>query len=328
MRVEIEEVIPLPNVFIALFSAVIVCLLSGPFLIPFLRKLKFGQHVRTDGPRAHLQKAGTPTMGGLMFFLSLLVSLLLVGEYSLRLQILFLTTLGFGLIGFCDDFIKIIMKRPLGLKAGQKIIGQIIIASVFIYMALVHLERGTEILVPGTSVYLNLGWFYPCFALFVLIGTVNAVNLTDGLDGLAAGVTAFTALGYLLISKAWGLPEVSVFSAALLGSCLGFLFFNQHPARIFMGDTGSLALGGAVGALAILTKTEVLLLVLGGIYVVEALSVILQVLYFKITGGQRLFLMAPLHHHFQHKGWTEAKISYIYTVITVLSGIICLLSVI
>jgi len=308
----------LPNVFIALFSAVIVCLLSGPFLIPFLRKLKFGQHVRTDGPRAHLQKAGTPTMGGLMFFLSLLVSLLLVGEYSLRLQILFLTTLGFGLIGFCDDFIKIIMKRPLGLKAGQKIIGQIIIASVFIYMALVHLERGTEILVPGTSVYLNLGWFYPCFALFVLVGTVNAVNLTDGLDGLAAGVTAFTALGYLLISKAWGLPEVSVFSAALLGSCLGFLFFNQHPARIFMGDTGSLALGGAVGALAILTKTEVLLLVLGGIYVVEALSVILQVLYFKITGGQRLFLMAPLHHHFELKGWSEQQVVFTFWAVAAL----------
>jgi phospho-N-acetylmuramoyl-pentapeptide-transferase len=318
LRVEIEEVIPLPNVFIALFSAVIVCLLSGPFLIPFLRKLKFGQHVRTDGPRAHLQKAGTPTMGGLMFFLSLLVSLLLVGEYSLRLQILFLTTLGFGLIGFCDDFIKIIMKRPLGLKAGQKIIGQIIIASVFIYMALVHLERGTEILVPGTSVYLNLGWFYPCFALFVLVGTVNAVNLTDGLDGLAAGVTAFTALGYLLISKAWGLPEVSVFSAALLGSCLGFLFFNQHPARIFMGDTGSLALGGAVGALAILTKTEVLLLVLGGIYVVEALSVILQVLYFKITGGQRLFLMAPLHHHFELKGWSEQQVVFTFWAVAAL----------
>ncbi|HHY05403.1 MAG TPA: phospho-N-acetylmuramoyl-pentapeptide-transferase [Clostridia bacterium] len=308
----------MPNVFIALFSAVIVCLLSGPFLIPFLRKLKFGQHVRTDGPRAHLQKAGTPTMGGLMFFLSLLVSLLLVGEYSLRLQILFLTTLGFGLIGFCDDFIKIIMKRPLGLKAGQKIIGQIIIASVFIYMALVHLERGTEILVPGTSVYLNLGWFYPCFALFVLVGTVNAVNLTDGLDGLAAGVTAFTALGYLLISKAWGLPEVSVFSAALLGSCLGFLFFNQHPARIFMGDTGSLALGGAVGALAILTKTEVLLLVLGGIYVVEALSVILQVLYFKITGGQRLFLMAPLHHHFELKGWSEQQVVFTFWAVAAL----------
>ncbi|MGI6587542.1 MAG: phospho-N-acetylmuramoyl-pentapeptide-transferase [Peptococcia bacterium] len=304
----------LQSIFIAFISAVIVCLLSGPFLIPFLRKLKFGQHVRTDGPKAHLQKAGTPTMGGLMFFLGLLISLLLAGEYSFHSQVLFLTTLGFGLLGFLDDFIKVIMKRPLGLKAREKIIGQLFIAGIFTYVALVSLGRGTEILVPGTSVYIDLGWFYPLFAIFVLVGTVNAVNLTDGLDGLAAGVTVFTALGYLLITKAWGLMEISIFSAALLGSCLGFLFFNLYPARIFMGDTGSLALGGAVGALAILTKTELLLLILGGVYVVEALSVILQVLYFKITGGNRLFLMAPLHHHFELKGWSEQRVVFTFWI--------------
>ncbi|MDD4146430.1 MAG: phospho-N-acetylmuramoyl-pentapeptide-transferase [Clostridia bacterium] len=300
------------ELYIAFFSAVVVCLLSGPFLIPFLRRLKFGQHIRTDGPKAHLQKAGTPTMGGLMFFLSLLLSLLLTGVSNFRLQLLFLITLGFGLIGFFDDFIKVIMKRPLGLRAREKILGQIILASVFTYIAVVYLGRGTGLLVPGMSGYLNLGWFYLPFAVFVLVGTVNAVNLTDGLDGLAAGVTVFTALAYLLITKAWGLTDLSIFSAALLGSCLGFLFFNLYPARIFMGDTGSLALGGAVGALAILTKTELLLLILGGVYVAETFSVILQVLYFKITGGKRIFLMTPLHHHFELKGWSEQRVVFTF----------------
>jgi len=302
----------LRELYIAFFSAVVVCLLSGPFLIPFLRRLKFGQHIRTDGPKAHLQKAGTPTMGGLMFFLSLLLSLLLTGVSNFRLQLLFLITLGFGLIGFFDDFIKVIMKRPLGLRAREKILGQIILASVFTYIAVVYLGRGTGLLVPGMSGYLNLGWFYLPFAVFVLVGTVNAVNLTDGLDGLAAGVTVFTALAYLLITKAWGLTDLSIFSAALLGSCLGFLFFNLYPARIFMGDTGSLALGGAVGALAILTKTELLLLILGGVYVAETFSVILQVLYFKITGGKRIFLMTPLHHHFELKGWSEQRVVFTF----------------
>jgi phospho-N-acetylmuramoyl-pentapeptide-transferase len=318
----------LRELYIAFFSAVVVCLLSGPFLIPFLRRLKFGQHIRTDGPKAHLQKAGTPTMGGLMFFLSLLLSLLLTGVSNFRLQLLFLTTLGFGLLGFFDDFIKVIMKRPLGLRAREKILGQIILASVFTYIAVVYLGRGTGLLVPGMSGYLNLGWFYLPFAVFVLVGTVNAVNLTDGLDGLAAGVTVFTALAYLLITKAWGLTDLSIFSAALLGSCLGFLFFNLYPARIFMGDTGSLALGGAVGALAILTKTELLLLILGGVYVAETFSVILQVLYFKITGGKRIFLMTPLHHHFELKGWSEQRVVFTFwtaaTLFAVLAVVIIL----
>ena len=172
---------------------------------------------------------------------------------------------------------------------------------MFIYFTLNYLGRGTTIFYSRWALSFNLGWLYPCFALLVIIGTVNAVNLTDGLDGLAAGVTAFAALGYFFIGKIIQFPEISLFSIALLGSCLGFLFFNIYPARIFMGDTGSLALGGALGGLAILTKTELLLVILGGIYVLEALSVILQVLYFKYTKGRRLFLMAPLHHHFELK---------------------------
>lgn len=313
----------LSKIYPAFLLALIVSLGSGLFLLPFLRCLKLGQQVRLDGPQTHLQKAGTPTMGGLVIFIGLLVSLWAMGGIrNIYLLVLGGTTLAFGLLGFLDDFIKIIRKRPLGLRALQKIGGQIIIATCFIYVALVYLQRGTEILIPGFSFYGDLGRFYPFFAFFVLIGATNAVNLTDGLDGLAVGVTSLATLGYLFIGKAWGLTEVSIFSAALLGSCLGFLFFNLYPARVFMGDTGSLALGGALGALAILTKTELFLLVLGGVYVLEALSVILQVVYFKITGGQRLFLMAPLHHHFELKGWREPRIVlFFWLVAALLTGI-------
>lgn len=300
------------GIYLAFFSAVAACLLSGPFIISFLRKLKFGQHIRTDGPKAHLQKAGTPTMGGIMILLSLFIGLLLTGEYNSRLQLLFLTTLGFGLIGFLDDFITIIMKRPLGLKAREKILGQLIIAGIFTYLVITYLGRGTELDVPGLSRSFDLGWLFFPFSIFVLVGAANAVNLTDGLDGLAAGITVFALLAYLLITKAWAFTDMSIFCAALLGSCLGFLFFNIYPARIFMGDTGSLALGGAVGALAVLTKTELLLLVLGGVYVIETLSVILQVIYFKITGGKRLFLMSPLHHHFELIGWSEKRVVFTF----------------
>ena len=302
----------LQNYFGAFFSAVAICLLSGPLMISFLRKLKFGQHVRTDGPKGHLQKAGTPTMGGVMILLSLFIALLFTGVYDFRLQMLFLITLGFGIIGFLDDIIKIIMKRPLGLKALEKMLGQIIIAGIFTYVAVTYLGRGTVLFIPGTALSYNLGWLYFPFAMFVLVGAVNAVNLTDGLDGLAAGITIFTLLAFFLITKTWGLTDVSIFCAALLGSTLGFLFFNIYPARIFMGDTGSLALGGAIGALAILTKTELLLIVLGGVFVVETLSVIIQVLYFKVTGGNRLFLMSPLHHHFELKGWSERRVVFTF----------------
>jgi len=302
----------LQSYFGVFFSAVAICLLSGPLMISFLRKLKFGQHIRTDGPKGHLQKAGTPTMGGVMILLSLFIALLFTGVFDFRLQVLFLITLGFGIIGFLDDIIKIFMKRPLGLKAREKMLGQIIIAGIFAYVAVTYLGRGTVLFIPGTTVSFNLGWLYLPFAMFVLVGAVNAVNLTDGLDGLAAGITIFTLLAFFLITKTWGLTDVSIFCAALLGSTLGFLFFNIYPARIFMGDTGSLALGGAIGALAILTKTELLLIVLGGVFVAETLSVIIQVLYFKGTGGNRLFLMSPLHHHFELKGWSERRVVFTF----------------
>ncbi len=295
------------DVLMAGIIASATCLVSGPLFIPFLRRLKFGQHIRTDGPKGHLQKAGTPTMGGIMFFLSLTLGTLLVRGLTTELVIMLLVTSGFGFIGFLDDFIKVVMKRPLGLKAREKLLGQIILAGLLAYTAVVNLGRGTEVPIPGTDVSLQLGWLYIPFAVFVMVGTNNGVNLTDGLDGLAAGVTLFSALAYLLITKAWGLADLSVFSGALVGTCLGFLFFNIHPARVFMGDTGSLALGGAIGALAVLTKTELLLPLLGGIYVLETLSVIIQVLSFKFT-GKRVFRMSPLHHHFELSGWSEGRV--------------------
>lgn len=300
------------NYHLALIFALAICLISGPVLIPFLHKLKFGQQIRNDGPKTHLKKAGTPTMGGIMFFFGMAVCFFFTGEISSRLLVLLLIMFGYGLIGFFDDAIKIVMKRSLGLTAREKILGQLILAAVFAYVAVAYLGRGTDLVFPGSSFHLQLGWLYFPFAVLVVVGTANAINLTDGLDGLAAGVTIFPALVYLLIANAWGLTDVRLFCAALLGSCLGFLFYNMHPARIFMGDTGSLALGGAVGALAVLTETELLLPLLGGIYVINTLSVILQVGYFKLTRGQRLFLMAPLHHHFELLGWGEQKVVFLF----------------
>lgn len=310
------------KIYMAIIYAMVVCVISGPFFLPLLRKLKFGQHIRTDGPKAHLKKAGTPTMGGLIILLSLTLSLILTGELSSRVCVIFLVTLGFGLIGFFDDFIKVVRKRSLGLRAYEKILGQLILAAVFTYVAVVYQGRGTDLVIPGIKTSLDLGWFYIPFAILVMVGATNAVNLTDGLDGLAAGVTIFVAVAYLLISRAWGFVDLSLFSAALLGSCLGFLFFNIHPARVFMGDTGSLALGGAIGALAILTKTELMLPILGGVYVLEALSVIVQVAYFRITGGKRLLLMSPLHHHYELLGWSEQQVVLTFWTVAALFAIL------
>jgi phospho-N-acetylmuramoyl-pentapeptide-transferase len=312
----------LQKIYMAIIYAMVVCVISGPFFLPLLRKLKFGQHIRTDGPKAHLKKAGTPTMGGLIILLSLTLSLILTGELSSRVCVIFLVTLGFGLIGFFDDFIKVVRKRSLGLRAYEKILGQLILAAVFTYVAVVYQGRGTDLVIPGIKTSLDLGWFYIPFAILVMVGATNAVNLTDGLDGLAAGVTIFVAVAYLLISRAWGFVDLSLFSAALLGSCLGFLFFNIHPARVFMGDTGSLALGGAIGALAILTKTELMLPILGGVYVLEALSVIVQVAYFRITGGKRLLLMSPLHHHYELLGWSEQQVVLTFWTVAALFAIL------
>lgn len=251
-------------------------------------------------------------MGGVMFFLSLSLGTVLSVGLSDQGTAVLLATISFGMIGFFDDFIKVVMKRPLGLKAREKLLGQILLAALFAIVAVKYLHRGTDLLIPGTGFLLQLGWWYIPFAAFVTVSAVNAVNITDGLDGLAAGVTLFAALAYLLLTVAWKMPELAVFSGALLGTCLGFLFFNINPARLFMGDTGSLALGGALACLAIMTKTELLLPLLGGVYVIETFSVIIQVVYFRLTGGKRIFRMSPLHHHFELAGWGEQKVVFFF----------------
>lgn len=305
------------DILLALAISTGTCLIITPLLIPALRRLRFGQSVRGDGPKRHLQKQGTPTMGGMMFFFSITLGTIFIAKGSLVTYVLLLFTLGYGLIGFVDDYIKIVKRRSLGLKARDKLLGQFFLSIILAWVAVNYLGRGTDIIIPFVGTSINLGWAYLPFVIIVAVGTTNAVNLTDGLDGLASGITLFVALGYVLIGFKSQLFSVTVFSAALVGSCLGFLVFNAYPARVFMGDTGSLALGGAIAALAVVTKTELFLPIIGGIYVVEAVSVIIQVISFKFT-GERVFLMSPLHHHYELKGWSEQKVVFTFWTVAAL----------
>ncbi|MBP1759328.1 MAG: Phospho-N-acetylmuramoyl-pentapeptide-transferase [Firmicutes bacterium] len=276
--------------------ALIITLVLSPFLIPVLRILKFGQNVRDDGPKRHLKKAGTPTMGGIIFLVGIIVSALVTAEQPTSLEMVTLVgiTLGYGLIGFVDDFIKVVMHRSLGLRAYQKLIGQFSLAFILMWVSIHWLGRGTDIAIPFTSIHLELGWFYYVLVALVIVLMTNAVNLTDGLDGLAAGSTMVAGVAYVVIALLAAIhgvavlaheTDMAVFAAALVGGTLGFLRFNTYPARIFMGDTGSLALGGALASLAVLTKSEFVFIVIGGLFAVEALSVILQVISFQIGGS-------------------------------------------
>ena len=301
-----------------------VCLMIGPVLIPALQRLKFGQSIRSDGPERHLQKQGTPTMGGVMFFFSLILGTLFLAGDSYFTYFLLACALGFGLIGFIDDYIKIVKKRSLGLTAKQKIVGQLVLSIVLSVLAVNVMQISTEVLLPIVGGSVEFGAMYIPFLIFLLVGTTNAVNLTDGLDGLASGVTLIVALGYTLIGVLQGQMAVIVFSAALAGSCLGFLVFNHHPAKVFMGDTGSLLLGGAVAALAIMTKTELLLPLIGIIYVSEVVSDIIQVGVYKWK-KVRVFKMAPLHHHFELCGWSETKVVRVFWAVTAIAVLLTLL---
>ena len=301
-------------------TAFIVCALIGPVLIPYLHKLKFGQSIRECGPASHMAKNGTPTMGGLMMLAALLVALLW-GNFTPHVIIALVLTVGHAVIGFIDDYIKVVMKRNLGLTAKQKFLLQFILAGAYVYFAETHI-RNTELWVPGINAVIDLGWGYYVLAFLLLVGTTNAVNLTDGLDGLVSFVSLPVTMVFAFIAYMQGMLDLSGFSLGLTGACLGFLLFNRHPARVFMGDTGSLALGGAIAALALLTRTELLLVIVGGIYVAEALSVIIQVTYFRFSGGKRIFRMSPLHHHFELGGWPEVKVVRVFTVVS------CVLSVI
>ena len=300
-------------------TAFIVCALVGPVLIPYLHKLKFGQSIRECGPASHMKKSGTPTMGGLMMLAALIIALLW-GQFTPHVIIALVLTVGHAVIGFIDDYIKVVMKRNLGLTAKQKFLLQFILAGAYVYFAETHIHN-TELWVPFVNMTVDLGWAYYVLAFLLLVGTTNAVNLTDGLDGLVSFVSLPVTMVFAFIAYMQGMLDLCGFSLGLTGACLGFLLFNRHPAQVFMGDTGSLALGGAVAAMALLTHTELLLVIVGGIYVAEALSVIIQVTYFRFSGGKRIFRMAPLHHHFELGGWKEVKVVRVFMFVS------CVLSI-
>ncbi|NLC43706.1 MAG: phospho-N-acetylmuramoyl-pentapeptide-transferase [Clostridiales bacterium] len=326
--------------FIVIISF-LATLLLGIILIPWLKKLKFGQQVRDDGPKTHLKKTGTPTMGGIIFIFPLiLVSLLETRGSGEFVIVAVLSTLGFALIGFLDDYIKVVKKRSLGLRAYQKIISQLVIAVVLAFYAYLNPYIGSSVIVPFIGAEWDLGVFYIPIATFIIIGTVNSVNLTDGLDGLCSGVTlVITATLSIILtfsaklaneeSLGWlaeNYQDLIVFSAALTGALLGFLRYNAHPAQVFMGDTGSLGLGGAISALSILLRIPLWIPIFGGIYLAEAVSVILQVGSFKLR-GKRIFKMAPIHHHFELKGMPETRVVSMFMIATVFLCLITLLSI-
>lgn len=291
-------------------AAVATFLLTLALIPPFIRVMRrrhYGQQIREVGPDRHALKAGTPTMGGIIFIpAALLVSLILIGPTPLLAAAL-LVTFGCGLVGFLDDFGKIARARSLGLKARAKIFGEILITLFLVLLLRSFGLYSTEIFLPFAGTTVDLGWFYPLFVFIVISASSNSVNLTDGLDGLAAGVCVAGFAAFAVIAYHSGITDVVVFCSALAGGCLGFLVFNRYPARIFMGDSGSLALGGAFAAAAILTGLELFLVVIGGVFVIEALTVIIQVISFRLT-GKRVFLMSPLHHHFEMKGWSEWRV--------------------
>ncbi|EGO62567.1 phospho-N-acetylmuramoyl-pentapeptide-transferase [Acetonema longum] len=295
------------NIFYAAVLSFCLVIALGPLLIPLLRKLKFGQSIRQEGPERHYAKAGTPTMGGLIFLGALTVAALFFTGNDLEAVLALLITLGHGLLGFLDDCIKVVMKRSLGLRAREKLLGQILMAIVLAYLASELLGLGTDLWIPLLGINIDFGPLYYILVFFVLVGTTNAVNLTDGLDGLAAGTVTVAAIAYMIIALCFGKFSLAVFCAAVAGATLGFLRYNAHPAKVFMGDTGSLALGGALATVAVLTKTELLLILVGGVFVIEALSVIIQVISFKTT-GKRVFRMSPIHHHFELMGFPETTV--------------------
>ncbi|MGI6168268.1 MAG: phospho-N-acetylmuramoyl-pentapeptide-transferase [Christensenellales bacterium] len=325
-------------VVLSSLAAFLVCMIVGPIIIPLLRKFKFGQRVRDDGPQSHLAKTGTPTMGGLVMVAGIVVACLLFsrGSYEYTLFAL-LISIGFGIVGFLDDLIKIVKKRSLGLKAYQKVIGQFGLALVAALFAYNNQDIGSAIYVPLFNVYWDLGVFYVPVMVLYIVFIVNCVNLTDGLDGLASSVSLIVSAAFAIIFvyaasasaaagntlKGINLSNMAVFAGAVAGACLGFLRFNANPASVFMGDTGSMALGGALVAMAMVYGQQILLAFMGFLFVLSGISVILQVGSYKLRKGKRIFKMAPLHHHFELKGIKEQKIVAVYGIVTV---VLCMLA--
>ncbi len=305
---------------LALLVGLFISALAGPIIIPYLIKLKFGQEIREIGPSWHKNKRGTPTMGGMIFILSVLICTALFMRNTEGLCLM-LFGLSFGIIGFADDYIKVVKKRNLGLTEKQKFTLQLLASVIFLYVSMYLDIISTDIIIPFLNKTVDLGWFYIPFALFVLLGTTNSVNLTDGVDGLATSVTIIVSLFFTVMSLVYKDYTTAVFSSALMGACLGFLIFNRHPAKVFMGDTGSLFLGGAVCAVALRLKLPLILIIAGGVYVIETLSVIIQVASFKLT-GKRVFKMSPIHHHFEMCGWSEVKIVTVAVLVSIVLAIV------
>ncbi|ABB37840.1 phospho-N-acetylmuramoyl-pentapeptide-transferase [Oleidesulfovibrio alaskensis G20] len=340
--------LPLLNVFRyitfrsvwALLTALLITIFIGPRFIRWLKRVKCGQYIQEE-VSCHVQKAGTPTMGGLLIGFSLIISVLLWGDLTnVYLWLVMLVFTGFGLVGFLDDYTKLRRKTNQGLTARSKFLWQMVIAAVAMYFLVKEPAYSTVLSFPFfKNLQPDLGWFYIPFAMIVLVGSSNGVNLTDGMDGLAIGPTVVAGIvfsifiyiaghsqiaGYLQVPYVPGMGEVTVFCGALIGAGLGFLWFNAYPAQVFMGDVGSLSLGGALGFLAVLCKQELIMLVAGGLFVLESLSVILQVGYFRMTGGKRIFRMAPLHHHFELKGIPESKIIIRFWIMSIVFGLMAL----
>ena len=311
------------SIIIAFAISAVLC----PVVIPFLHKLKFGQQVREEGPQAHLKKQGTPTMGGLMILTSVIItSLFYIPRYPKIIPVLFMTV-GFGIVGFLDDYIKIVMKRSEGLDPQQKLLGQCVITGIFAWYLVTGKEVGTQMLIPFTGgfvngLYLDLGILFVPALFFIVLGTDNGVNFTDGLDGLCTSVTILVATFLTIVSLGEG-SGISPITGAVVGSLLGFLLFNVYPAKVFMGDTGSLALGGFVASSAFMLQMPLFIVLIGFIYLIEVLSVIIQVTYFKKTGGKRIFKMAPIHHHFELCGWSETRVVAVFAIIT---AVLCLVA--
>lgn len=294
-----------------LLEATACTIILGMVSIPLLKKYKARQAIREEGPKSHRVKAGTPTMGGLFLILSGVIVILGNGLIDKTVLWLLFLMIGHGILGFLDDFIKAEKKRNLGLTAKQKIMGQLILSIIFCFGCVEMLHLPCAISIPFTVSDISIGWLYYPFVILVIVGASNAVNLTDGLDGLASGCCTVAFMAYAAFCYINGLYDIAAFIIIMAGCCIGFLFFNYHPAKIFMGDTGSLALGGALAGIAVMTRTELLLVVLGMVFVVEALSVIIQVASFKLY-GKRVFKMSPLHHHFELSGWSEVNVVWLF----------------
>lgn len=316
------------DVLIPLFVAFVISVVLSPFVIPFLQKLKVGQTEREEGVKSHLKKAGTPTMGGLIILISIVVtSMFYIGRFPRIVPVLFLV-LGFGIIGFLDDYLKVVLRRSDGLYPKQKMLGQLIVTTVFVVYIWNMDASSLELLIPFSGGKVLSGEWVRIAAVplayIAIIGTVNGVNFTDGLDGLATGVTTMVAVFYTVASLIVG-GQIEPLTAAVTGALLGFLLFNVYPAKVFMGDTGSLALGGFVAGSAYVMRMPIFILIIGLIYLVEVLSVMIQVTYFKKTGGKRFFKMAPIHHHFELCGWSETRVVTVFTVIT---AFLCVLALV